>query len=98
MIEIELVGQVIEWRGPAPYLFLPLSEDDSDLLRSLTHLSYGWGCIAVSATIGDTTFTTSLMPRNDRYLLPVKVAVQRAEGVGEDDVVRARVRVPDAGS
>ena len=90
-------GEVIEWRGPAPYLFLRLPEAESTELRERPELSYGWGCIAVRATIGDTTFETSLMPRDGRYLLPVKVVVQRAEEVALGDRITATVTVIERG-
>ena len=93
-MEIEFAATVIEWRGPAPYLFLPVPPDESELIReSARELTYGWGVIPVAATIGATAFTTSLFPRERRYLLPVKVAVQRAEAVGLGDEVEVRMRL-----
>ncbi len=35
----------------------------------------------VHVTIGDTEFTTALLPTDGSYLVPVKVAVQRAEAI-----------------
>lgn len=79
---------IIEWRGPAPFLFAPVPEALVGEIRFAAHeASYGWGVVPVLATIGATTFTTSLFPRGGGYLLPVKVAVQRAEAVGIGDVV-----------
>jgi hypothetical protein len=93
-MQMEFTATVIEWRGPAPYLFLPVPPDESELIReSARELTYGWGVIPVAATIGATPFTTSLFPREGRYLLPVKVAVQRAEGVGLGDEVEVRMRL-----
>jgi hypothetical protein len=43
-------------------------------------VSYGWGMIPVTAQIGTTVWTTSLFPKDRRYLVPVKAAVRRAEG------------------
>ncbi|WP_331715747.1 DUF1905 domain-containing protein [Tessaracoccus coleopterorum] len=56
-------------------------------------LTYGWGCIPVQVRIGATDFTTSLFPRDGGYLLPVKVVVQRAEGLGIGDRVHARLHL-----
>lgn len=74
-------AQVIVWRGPAPFLFIPLPPEASTLLASTPSLSYGWGCIPATAHIGETSWKTSLMPRQGTYLVPVKMVVQRAEGV-----------------
>lgn len=91
-MEFEFTGEVIEWRGPAPYLFVPLpAQACEDLREAAADLSYGWGVIPVTAVSGATTWTTSLFPREGGYLLPVKVAVQRAEGIGEGDSVSVRV-------
>jgi hypothetical protein len=49
----------------------------------------GWGSIKVTATIGDTSWSTSIFPAKDLggYLLPVKADVRKAEGlVAGDDV------------
>lgn len=93
-MEFEFLARAIEWRGPAPFVFVPVPPDESEVIReSANELTYGWGVIPVEATIGTTTFTTSLFPREGRYLLPVKVAVQRAEGVAVGDEVSVRMRV-----
>ena len=87
-------GQIFEWRGPAPYLFVAIPDEHVGEVRFAGHVaSYGWGCVPVEARIGTTDFTTSLFPRGDTYLLPIKVAVQRAEGVGLGDPVRVSMRV-----
>ena len=46
--------------------------------------------------IGGTRFTTALFPRQGRYLVPVKVAVQRAEAIGEGAIVEVVVRLNTA--
>ncbi len=93
-MELEFTAVAVEWRGPAPFVFLPVPPDESELIReSAAELTYGWGVIPVEATVGGTTFTTSLFPRDGAYLLPVKVAVQRAEGVAVGDEVPVRMRL-----
>ncbi|WP_072313453.1 DUF1905 domain-containing protein [Agrococcus sp. Marseille-P2731] len=93
-MELEFTAVAIEWRGPAPFVFLPVPPDESEMIReAAAELSYGWGVIPVAASIGDTDFTTSLFPRAGAYLLPIKVAVQRAEGVGVGDELSVRMRL-----
>lgn len=93
-LELSFAGDVVEWRGPAPHHFVPVPDEESDAILDVSaDISYGWGCIPVVATIGSTDFTTSLIPRDDRYLVPVKVAVRRAEGVELGDRVTLRLRV-----
>lgn len=86
-------GEVIHWRGPAPHHWVPVPEEGSAELAARPELSYGWGCVPVVVTFGGTRFETSLMPRRGRYLVPLKAAVRRAEGVELGDVVTVHVEV-----
>ena len=94
MDQIIFEAAIIEWRGPAPFLFAPVPDEHIGAIRyaAMTE-SYGWGVVPVVATVGDTSFATSLFPRDGGYLLPVKVAVQRAEAVGLGNRVAVRMRV-----
>ena len=85
-------GEVIEWRGPAPYFFVAMSESDSAELKEEARSLIYWGQIPVRAVIGNTEFSTALFPRNGCYLVPLKDAVRRAEGIDEGDVVAVALR------
>jgi hypothetical protein len=91
---LEFAGELLFWRGPSPYHFIPVPEEPSAALESASPtLSYGWGCIPVTARIGGTTWTTSLFHKDERYLVPVKVAVRRAEGLELGDMAEIRLEV-----
>lgn len=93
-MDLEFDAEVIQWRGPAPYLFAVMPEPEVEELSLIAReVTYGWGCIAATGRVGATEFTTSLFPRNGGYLVPMKVAVQRAEGVELGDVVRIWLRI-----
>lgn len=93
-MELTFSGEVIHWRGPAPFLFVPVPDAEAAALRDPSPLvSYGWGCIPATVRVGRTTFTTSIFPKDGGYLVPVKVAVQRAERVGLGDVVQVALLV-----
>lgn len=82
------------WRGPAPYHFVTVPEDESSALASAAALvSYGWGMIPITAQIGSTTWTTSLFPKDGGYIVPIKDAVRRGEHlqVGDDVTVQLTV-------
>jgi hypothetical protein len=92
-MEWTFTGEVFEWRGPAPYLFVAMTaEDSADLKEEARGLIY-WGQVPVRVTIGGTEFTTAVFPKNGRYLVPVRVAVQRAEAIGEGAVVEVVLRL-----
>lgn len=48
--------------------------------------------IPVEAVTGGVPTTTSLFPRNNGYLVPVKLAVQRAAAVGPGDSVTVELK------
>ena len=92
-MELAFSGEVVEWRGPAPYFFLPLPPDEAELIDEVKADVAYWGVVPVSAVLGQTSFTTSMFPREGTYFLPLKDAVRHAEGVGLGDVVEVRLVV-----
>jgi hypothetical protein len=66
-------------------------EECLELAATSAVVSYGWGMIPVRARIGGTGWTTSLWPKDGRYIVPVKAAVRRAEGLKGGDVVTVRL-------
>ncbi len=78
-MEFSFEGEVIYWRGPAPFLFVALPPAIGAEITALgSAVSYGWGCVPVLARIGAVEFSTSLFPRNGSYVLPLKVAARKA--------------------
>lgn len=91
-MEFEFTGRIFEWRGPAPYYYVALPDDDSaDLKEASPGLTYGWGVIPVVVTIGDTEWETSLFPKDGRYLVPLKDKVRNAEGLDDGDEIVVRM-------
>ncbi|MEV6498673.1 DUF1905 domain-containing protein [Streptomyces prunicolor] len=87
-------GRVIEWRGPSPYYFVPVPDEESAEIREVAAVaSYGWGVIPVEARIGEVGFTTSLFPKDGGYLLPLKNAVRKPQGLAADDEVTVELTV-----
>jgi hypothetical protein len=92
-MDFEFEGPVIEWRGPAPYYFLAIPEDESDDIKLAAQGLEYWGQVPVVARIDGTEFTTALFPKDGRYLLPLKDAVRRAAGIELDEVLEVSMRV-----
>jgi Domain of unknown function (DUF1905) len=93
-VELAFTGRVIEWRGPAPYYFVPVPEEQSDDIREVAAMAtYGWGVIPVRARIGEVDFETSLFPKDGGYLLPLKDAVRKPVGLSAGDAVAVEMRV-----
>lgn len=88
LLQVSFEAEVIHWRGPSPYFFAPLPAERAAEVRALSRaVSYGWGVIPVEAEVGGVVFTTSLFPRDDGYLLPLKDAVRKAADVTAGDVI-----------
>jgi hypothetical protein len=91
-VEIEFTGPVIEWRGPAPYHFVAVPQDEAALIESVSAgITYGWGMIPANVTIGETTWYTALWPRQGAYVVPLKERIRGAEGLDLDAVVTVRL-------
>lgn len=92
----EFTDTIFVWRGPSPFYFVAMPPDQSSDLREIANqLTYGWGVIPVTVTIGATRWTTSLIPKGGRYLVPLKDAIRRAEGLADGDVVTVSVVIQD---
>ena len=93
-MNLEFTGKIWFWRGPAPWFFVTVPEEHSNNLKAIsTIVSYGWGVIPVHVRIGETGFQTSLFPKDDRYLVPIKSTVRQAENLQEGDTVTVRLEV-----
>lgn len=91
---LEFVGEAIEWRGPAPFIFVPVPPELSAEINAISaSITYGWGVIPAVVQIGETRFSTSLFPRKGNYLVPLKVVVQRAENLTIGDMVHVILEV-----
>lgn len=81
-MELSFSGEVVYWRGPSPWHFIDVPEGPSEQIADVAPLlTYGWGCIPVTAIVGTTQWTTSLFPKDGRYLVPVRSAVRSAAGL-----------------
>jgi hypothetical protein len=93
-MELTFTGTVTEWRGPAPYYFVPVPDMESADIREVASMAtYGWGVIPVEARIDEVAFTTSLFPKDGVYLLPLKAAVRKPRGLSAGDEVTVEMTV-----
>ena len=64
------------------------------LMRRMEGMSRGFGSLKVAATIGGTTFKTSVFPSKETgWLLPVKASVRKAERLTDGAVVELMLEV-----
>lgn len=82
--------------GAGGWHFVTLPQREGEELRRRSEgLVRGWGAIPVTATLGKTTWTTSLFPdaKSGSYLLPIKAKVREAEQVFAGDTVPLTLRL-----
>lgn len=97
-MDSEFTAELWEWRGPAPFYWLTVPEDSCAYVRAEAGVaSYGWGAIPVLCRVGATEWETSLLPKEGGYVLPVKSAVRKREGVGDGDMVTVTMSVVPRG-
>ena len=88
----EFAGEVWYWKGPAPFHFVTIPAAESREIKAASPaITYGWGVIPITAHLGGTDWTTSLFPKDGRYLVPLKDAVRTAESIELGDEVTIRI-------
>ncbi|MCC7140505.1 MAG: DUF1905 domain-containing protein [Candidatus Eisenbacteria bacterium] len=93
-MRIEFRGEIWTWRGPSPYYFVTVPARQCDDLRAISgFVTYGWGMIPVTARIGTTEWTTSLFPKDGRYIVPLKDKVRKAEALMEGQRVTIQLEI-----
>lgn len=82
--------------------FMTITGDAGEAIaahEAMRRLEYGkgrgFGSVKVRASIGGTTWATSVFPSKESggYLLPVKLAVRRAEDLSEGDVAEVALEL-----
>ena len=92
-MQFSITGTLFEWRGPAPFYFVAVPEEQSaEIKASESMLTYGWGVIPVEGRIGSTEFTTSLIPRHGVYLVPIKNMVRLPEKLSVGDEIEISLK------
>ena len=93
-MNLKFSGEMWFWKGPAPWHFVTVPDEEcGELDAASAAVSYGWGMIPVTAQIGETSWKTSLFPKDGRYIVPVKTWVRKAEGLEVGDKVTVRLAV-----
>lgn len=94
---IETTGPLVKWSGEkASWFFVILTGDVvGEIHYAAMGRTGGFGSVKVRATIGDTTWETSVFPSKESggFVLPVKAAVRKAESLTEGDTVSLTLHI-----
>jgi len=87
-------GELWLWRGPAPWHFVGVPPDECAAIRSIAAgVTYGWGMIPATVTVGKSEWTTALWPKDGGYIVPIKKWVQVAEELDVGDTINVNLEV-----
>ncbi|WZH36792.1 MAG: DUF1905 domain-containing protein [Microbacterium enclense] len=96
---VRFEGDVFRWaaRSDSDWYFVALPPELSDDIRETQTYRRGFGGVRVDATIGTSTWRTSIFPQaGGVYVLPLKRAVRDAEGIVPGAIVQVDLLVLDA--
>ena len=100
MATFEFEAELWVWdaRRTDTWTFVSVPPDLSEEIgqRALALPRKGFGSVRVAVTVGGSSWRTSIVPAaTDRYDLPVKKTVRRAENLEPGDRVRVRLELVD---
>lgn len=79
---ISFTGEMIYWRGPSPFHFVEVPAEQSRSIKEFSsQISYGWGVLPTTLVINYLSWSTSLFPKNGRYLVPIKAEIRKKYGL-----------------
>lgn len=84
------------YEGEAAWHFLSIPKDISETMRErFAGIARGWGSLRVEATIGKTSWKTSVFPdkKSGTYMLPVKADIRKKEGIKAGQTVKLTLEV-----
>lgn len=94
-LEFKFNAMIWVYSGKGAWHFVTLPIDAADGIRFFNGSPKGFTPIAVKATIGGTTWKTSVFPdkKSGSYLLAIKAAVRKAEGLVADQEILVHLLV-----
>lgn len=94
----EFSAPLWQYPGADGWHFVSVPAEISDDITDITdHIRRGFGSVRVAATVGSTTWQTSIFPdrKTGTYLLPMKKAVRTAEHLLTGADVEAQLEIVD---
>lgn len=82
-LDFEFTAELWKWNGIGSWHFITLPEDIADKIKFYYEKRHGFGQIAIKATIGKTSWNTSIFPdkKSNSFLLPIKSQIRKKENL-----------------
>jgi Domain of unknown function (DUF1905) len=94
-MRIRFSAEIYEWSARRNWFFVDVPPEPSADIADQPRMPRGFDSVRVTATVGGTTWNTSIFPSADTYALPLKKAVLNAEGIGLGDEIAVELEVHD---
>jgi hypothetical protein len=93
--EFDAVVWVWDARKADTWTFVSLPTEIADEVLDLAGPRRGFGAVRVEVTVGGSVWRTSIFPdsKAKTYVLPVKKAVRKAEGLSDGDTVHVGLEI-----
>ena len=95
-MELTFTAELWEWQGQGAWCFISLPKGYYDEIRLIsTSPKKGFRSVKVEATVGETTWKTSIFPdsKSHSYLLPVKKDIRKTETLEIGSAVSVKLRL-----
>lgn len=94
-MRIRFTAEIYEWTARRNWFFIDVPPELGADISDQPRMPRGFGSVRVVATVGGTTWSTSIFPLGETYVLPLKKAVLKAENIGEGDEIEVDLDVLD---
>jgi hypothetical protein len=93
-LKLVFSAEVFEWRGPAPFIFARVPDKEAKQIKEISKIiTYGWGVIPCTVSIGKTSTQTSLFPKDGGYLVPIKLALSKPEKIELGQTIKLELEI-----
>ncbi len=94
-MQITFDAELVPWDSNPKMILVALPTDDSDAIDDVISHVGGFGSVKVKVQLGGTSWSTSLFPSKEleTYIMPVKQAVRKAEGLEIGDTASITIEV-----
>ena len=95
VLEVTFDAELWQWEGDGGWHFVTLPGDVAAEVRDRVPVRRGFGSVRVTATVGTSTWQTSVFPdtKTGSFVLPVKAPVRRANDIVAGDRIKVAIVV-----
>lgn len=96
IMKYTIIADLWIFHGKAAWFFITLPKEESQQIKFFSsHTKRGWGAVRVTATIGSTTWNTSIFPysKTESYILPIKAVVRKKEKIEVGDKITVELEI-----